>query len=241
MDKLHLVSTLEKYYLNGIVEKIKLQVKDKNIIIKFVAPNKDLVGYVSASEFDLEDIEVGVYDTSQLLKLINITNHFLTLDIVKQHNIPTKLLIADNEYNLDYILADTTMIPNAPTVTEPEYAIESNIDIEFINKFIKAKKAIDTEIVSVDANYDENNTKVVRFTLGGNEGYNNKIQFNIPATYEGIHPQQLQFNVNYIREILDNNKDLTSGKLRISGEGLMRLDFTSEKGTSFYLLVAKEG
>ena len=241
MDKLHLVSTLEKYYLNGIVEKIKLQVKDKNITIKFVAPNKDLVGYVSASEFDLEDIEVGVYDTSQLLKLINITNHFLTLEIVKQHNIPTKLLIADNEYNLDYILADTTMIPNAPTVTEPEYAIDANIDIEFINKFIKAKKAIDTEIVSVDANYDENNTKVVRFTLGGNEGYNNKIQFNIPAKYEGIHPQQLQFNVSYIREILDNNKDLTSGKLRISGEGLMRLDFTSEKGTSFYLLVAKEG
>jgi len=240
MDKLHLLSTLEKYYLNGIVEKIKLQVKDKNITIKFVAPNKDLVGYVSASEFDLEDIEVGVYDTSQLLKLINITNHFLTLDIVKQHNIPTKLLIADNEYNLDYILADTTMIPNAPTVTEPEYAIESNIDIEFINKFIKAKKAIDTEIVSVDANYDENNTKVVRFTLGGNEGYNNKIQFSIPAIYEGIHPQQLQFNVNYIREILDNNKDLTFGRLRISGEGLMRLDFTSEKGTSFYLLVAKE-
>jgi len=59
MDKLHLLSTLEKYYLNGIVEKIKLQVKDKNITIKFVAPNKDLVGYVSASEFDLEDIEVG--------------------------------------------------------------------------------------------------------------------------------------------------------------------------------------
>jgi hypothetical protein len=240
MDKLHLVSTLEKYYLNGIVEKIKLQVKDKNITIKFVAPNKDLVGSITANNFELEDTEVGIYDTSQLLKLINITNHFLILDIVKQHNIPTKLLIADNEYNLEYVLADTTMIPNAPTVTEPEYAIESNIDIEFINKFIKAKKAIDNEIVSVDANYDENNTKVVRFTLGGNEGYNNKIQFNIPATYEGIHPKQLQFNVNYIREILDNNKDLTFGRLRISGEGLMRLEFTSEKGTSLYLLVAKE-
>ena len=59
---------------------------------------------------------------------------------------------------LEYVLADTTMIPNAPTVTEPEYAIESNIDLEFINKFIKAKKAIDTEVFSVDANYDENNT-----------------------------------------------------------------------------------
>lgn len=240
MDKLHLVSTFEKYYLNGIVERVKMQVKDKNVTINFVAPNKDLVGCVNASEFELEDSEIGIYDTSQLLKLINITNSYLTLDLAKEHNIPTKLLIADNEYNLDYILADTTMIPNVPSINEPEYNVTADIDLEFINKFIKAKKAIDTEVFSVDANYDENNTKVVRFTLGGNEGYTNKIIFTVPATYEGVLTQQLQFNINYLREILDSNKDLTSGKLSICTEGLMRIDFTSEKGNSFYLLVAKE-
>jgi hypothetical protein len=240
MDKLHLVSIFEKYYLNGTVERVKMQVKDKNITINFVAPNKDLVGCVNASEFELEDTELGIYDTSQLLKLINITNSFLTLETVKEQNIPTKLLIADNEYNLDYVLADTTMIPNVPTINEPNYDITADIDLEFINKFIKAKKAIDTEVFSVDANYDEAKSKVVRFVLGGNEGYTNKITFTVPATYEGIHTQQLQFNINYLREILDTNKDLTSGKLRICNEGLMRLDFTSEKGTSFYLLVAKE-
>jgi hypothetical protein len=240
MDKLHLVSTFEKYYLNGIVERVKMQVKDKNVTINFVAPNKDLVGCVDASEFELDDAELGIYDTSQLLKLINITNSFLTLEAVKEHNIPTKLLIADNEYNLEYILADTTMIPNVPTISEPEYDIEADIDLEFITKFIKAKKALDTEVFSVDANYDETKSKVVRFVLGGNQGYTNKIQFTVPATYEGIQTKQLQFNINYMREILDTNKDLTTGKLRICSEGLMRIDFTSEKGTSFYLLVAKE-
>ena len=240
MDKLHLVSTFEKYYLNGIVERVKMQVKDKNVAINFVAPNKDLVGCVNASEFELENSEIGIYDTSQLLKLINITNSYLTLNLTKEHNIPTKLLIADNEYNLDYILADTTMIPNVPSINEPEYNVTAEIDLEFITKFIKAKKAIDTEVFSIDANYDENNSKVVRFVLGGNEGYTNKITFTIPATYEGIHTQQLQFNINYLREILDANKDLTSGKLSLCTEGLMRLDFTSEKGNSFYLLVAKE-
>ena len=240
MDKLHLVSTLDKYYLNGIIEKIKLQVKNKNITINFVAPNKDLVGSVNASEFELEDIEVGIYDTTQLMRLINITNQLITLDTIKEHNIPTKLLIADNEYNLEYVLADTTMIPNAPTVTEPEYAIEANIDIEFITKFIKAKKALDTDVFSVDATYDEANAKVVRFILGGVEGYTNKITFNIPAKFEGIHTKKLLFNINYLREIFDNNKDLVTGKLFISVEGLMRLNFTSKNGTSFYLLVSKE-
>ena len=240
MDKLHLVSTFEKYYLNGTVERVKMQVKDKNIAINFVAPNKDLVGYINASDFDLEDSELGIYDTSQLLKLINITNSFVTLTIINEHNIPTKLLIADNEYNLDYVLADTTMIPNIPAINEPEYDIEAEIDLEFITKFIKAKKAIDTEVFSVDGNYDETKSKVVRFVLGGSEGYTNKITFTIPAKYEGIQTQKLQFNINYLREILDTNKDLTSGKLRICNEGLMRIDFTSEKGTSYYLLVARE-
>jgi hypothetical protein len=240
MDKLHLVSILDKYYLNGTVEKVKIQVKDKKVEIRFVALNKDLVGTINADEFDLEDVEVGIYDTTQLLKLINITNHQLILETKKEHGIPTKLLIADNEFNLEYVLADTTMIANAPTVNEPEYPIEASIDLEFINKFIKAKKAIDSEVFSVDANYDEVGSKVVRFILGGNESYTNKIQFTVPATYEGIQTKQLQFNINYMREILDSNKDLTSGKLRICSEGLMRIDFTSEKGTSYYLLVAKE-
>jgi hypothetical protein len=240
MDKLHLVSILDKYYLNGTVEKVKIQVKDKKVEIKFVALNKDLVGTINADDFDLDDVEMGIYDTTQLLKLINITNHHLILEAKKEHNIPTKLLIADNEFNLEYVLADTTMIANVPTVNEPEYPIEASIDLEFITKFIKAKKAIDSEVFSVDANYDEVGSKVVRFILGGSESYTNKIQFTAPATYEGIQNKQLQFNINYMREILDSNKDLTSGKLRICTEGIMRIDFTSEKGTSNYLLVAKE-
>lgn len=240
MDKSHLVTTLEKYYLNGTVERVKIQVENKNVTVRFVAPNKDLVGTVVASDFELEDSELGIYDTSQLLKLINITNSFVTLETIKEHNIPTKLLVADNEYNLEYVLADTTMIPNVPTVDEPVYDIKAEIDLEFITKFIKAKKAIDTEVFSVDANYDEAKAKVVRFVLGGDASYTNKITFTVPASYEGIHTKQLQFNINYLREILDTNKDLTSGKLRICTEGLMRIDFTSEKGTSYYLLVAKE-
>jgi hypothetical protein len=240
MDKLHLISTFEKYYLNGIVEKTKLQVKDKNVTINFVAPNKDLVGIINASSFELEDIEVGIYDTTQLMRLVNITNLFITLDVIMEHKIPTKLLIADNEYNLEYVLADTNMIPSPPTVNEPEYEREADIDLEFINKFIKAKKALDTDIFSVDANYDDVGAKVVRFILGGVEGYTNKITFNIPAKFEGIHTKKLLFNINYLREIFDNNKDLVTGKLFISVEGLMRLNFTSKNGTSFYLLVSKE-
>jgi hypothetical protein len=240
MDKIHLLSLLDKYYLNGITEKVKIEIKNEKVNINFIVPNKDLVGTIVGDEFKLEDAEIGIYNTSQLLKLINITNNHLILNLKKENKIPTRLLIADNEFNLDYILADTMMISPVPSINEPEYDIEASIDLEFINKFIKAKKAIDSEIFLVDANYDEVGSKVIRFILGGSENYTNKVTFTLPATYEGIHTQQLQFNINYLREILDTNKDLTSGKLRICTEGLMRIDFTSEKSTSSYILVAKE-
>ena len=64
-------------------------------------------------------------------------------------------------------------------IAQAKAPITADIDLEFINKFIKAKKAIDTEVFSVDANYDEAKSKVVRFVLGGNEGYTNKIKISV--------------------------------------------------------------
>ena len=240
MEKQPLLSIFEKYYLNGIVEKVKLIIKDKTITTHFLAPNKDLVGCVHSENFECDDVELGIYDTSQLLKLINITNQFITFDVLKEHNIATKLLIADNEYNLEYILADTTMIPNVPIVDEPIYDVEAELDLEFINKFIKAKKALDAPLFSITATYNDNKAKILRFTLGGTAGYTNKVIFDVPAQYEGIFNKVLQFDINYLKEILDNNKDLEKGKLRLFNEGLMRIDFNSLASQCHYILVAKE-
>jgi hypothetical protein len=43
MDKSHLVTTLEKYYLNGIVEKVKIQVENKNINVPYNNTDKTVL------------------------------------------------------------------------------------------------------------------------------------------------------------------------------------------------------
>ena len=111
MDKQLLTSVIEKYYLNGINEKVKWTVKDKKVQILFTSQLKDLAGSVEADEFDLEDCTLGIYDTNKLLKLVGITNQFIQLNVETKNGTSTKLNIADMEYDLTYHLADLRMMP----------------------------------------------------------------------------------------------------------------------------------
>lgn len=240
MDKSSLVQIIEKYYLNGLVEKASLSIKDKVIDIKVVSQNKDLVAFVTSPGFEIEDCELGVYDTSQLLKLVNITDSFLTIDILKKHHIAKTLLISDNVYDLEFALADTMMIPSTPKIEEPDYEVLVNLDVDFLNKFIKSKKALDTKIFSVESSVDATGVNTLKFILGAQEKHTNKVIFSVVAETIGTPGELLLFPIEEFKEILDANKDMESGSLRISEQGLMRVEFKVGEVLSSYLLVAKE-
>jgi hypothetical protein len=117
MKKPFLEDVIEKYHLGGLVERVKINIVDKTLTTKFISAQKNLVGSLEAPNIELPDCEFGIYDTSQLLKLIGITNHFLVLDVEMNKGIANKLLIADNEFNLEYALADTMLTPSVPAIT----------------------------------------------------------------------------------------------------------------------------
>ena len=120
MEKQSLTSIIDKYYLNGIGEKVKWTVKDNTVTIKTFSPTKDMVGVVTAP-FEFPDSEFVIFDTSKFLKLVGICNQFLTMDIQLEGKIATKLLLADSEYNLEYALANLMLAPNVNfTVSEFE-------------------------------------------------------------------------------------------------------------------------
>ncbi len=175
MKKLYLEDVIEKYYLNGLVERVKIQVVDKTLYTKFISTQKNLVGVLEAPNIELQDCEFGIYDTSQLLKLIGITDHFLMLGIEMQGKVANKLTIADNEYNLEYALADTMLTPVVPSIEEPQYDMTAEVNSEFIMKFLKAKKALDTDVFLIEQSIDVDNKPAMKFTLGGAERHTNKV------------------------------------------------------------------
>ena len=87
---------------------------------------------------------------------------------------------------------------------------------------------------------DEDRGRIIEFSFGDVGNYSNKIRYSID---EGITIGQdikLPFNSDLFKEILNSNKDLESGKISISEEGFMKLEFSTEDISSVYYMVRKE-
>ena len=162
------------------------------------------------------------------------------MDIQVEGKIATKLLIADSEYNLEYALANLMLAPNVNfTVSEFESDYEFTIDNEFINTWIKAKKALNSDTTILKAYTDEDGVPKVNFTLGEPEGHSNKIQFEISIASLVMDSATLKFNADYLKAIFDANYNAT-GKAYVSNDGAMKLEFEDEeKQKSSYIILAR--
>jgi hypothetical protein len=225
--------------LNGTVESVKWVIKDKTITIDFITPMKNLVGKVISPNFDLEDSEIGIYNTSQFYKLVKIMNDTVVLKLNKsERGTPLELTIADNQYDLNYYLSDLNLIETVPAINEPEtYDADLNIDANFISAFANAKKALgDIKQFTVKTEYDNENGTGLLITIGEGNGYSNKIKFKTPCeSLFGL--SEMPFPADVMNEVLRANEEATEGKIQISQEGLMKLTFKEDSIESTYYLV----
>lgn len=242
MEKNYLVSILEKCYLSGLIEKIKLDIKNKNIEIKCVSSNKNLIAIINASNFEIEDSEIGIFDLEQLLKLINITDIMLDVKLKEERGVITKLLISDTKYNLEYSLAQLSLIHNPPkSIEEPIYDISLEFDSDFIPNFLKAKKAQkDIFTLQIETHLDSESRGQVKFIIGEEGNFGNKI--DLSSTGEvGIPGVNIKFPLEEFTGIIENNSDFKENKIFISSEGFMKLSFISNDDiNSTYFLVGKD-
>jgi hypothetical protein len=238
MNKQTLTSTVDKYYLNGTVEAVKWVVKDKAVTIDFITPFKNLVGKVISPNFDLEDSEVGIYNTSQLYKLVKIMNDTVVLKLNKsERGTPLELTLADNQYDLNYYLSDLNLIETVPSINEPaDYDAELDIDSDFISKFTNAKKALGDVKQFTTKSEVNDGTMELLITIGEGNGYANKIKFKTKCeALFGL--DEIPFPADVMMEVLKANEDATEGKLQISQEGLMKISFKEDGIESTYYLV----
>ena len=161
------------------------------------------------------------------------------MDIQIDGKTATKLLIADQEYNLEYALANLMLAPTVNfTVSDFESDYEFEVNNELINNWIKAKKALNSDTTIIKAYTNEGEHKV-NFTLGEPEGHSNKIQFEIPITELATNSATLKFNAEYLKAIFDANYN-SDGRAYISNDGAMKLDFSNEEGhKASYIILAK--
>jgi hypothetical protein len=238
MEKTKLVKVIEKYHLSKLIERGCWTIKDNTVQINFNSPNKDLVGFLT-TDIQLEDADIGIFDTEQLLSLVNITDETLLLSFKKVGGMPSQLNIEDNNFSLLYSLSDSTLIEKIESVNKPSTPLTTiDIQTEFIVNYLRAKKALTKEErINIQLGTNDQDEKVARFVLGAQTTYSNSITFEVYCDFEERMSESIAFNANLLKELLAVNKNAETIKLTLWKEGMIKIE-TMEEGVGVeYFLV----
>lgn len=240
IHKNKLQSFISKYYLNGLNNQAKWRIKDNKLIV--YAGQAGRVCKIELDNFQLEDGELGVFDTHKLSKLLSITSGTLIISTDKIKSIFTKMHIQDANFNLTYSLADVLILGKNTYYNDPaKWAIEINLNPEDIDNLIKAKNALaDVDNMLISTNKDLDGNYICEFIFGDNTGFSNKITYQITLGTDHVDSFSIPFDSNVFRDILAANKDQESSTLKLSSEGILKLNFYSEDLTSEYFVARNE-
>ena len=229
---------VSKYSLGNNIERVKWIITDEKLIIHFINDSKDLVGYVDyRKEIGLKPGDYGIFNTSQLIKCLNILDGDILVDATT-----SKLNMADTNYDIKFNLADPAVIPNVPDVSNnsDEWSVTFDVNDEFITRFVKSKDALsELETFTIETRDGFHGEELV-FTVGTN--ITNTIEFVVenPTINESFNA--IPFNSNLMKEILKANKDYHSGEIRINPQGIIDAHFHCGNNlyTGYYLVRKQE-
>lgn len=195
IDKRKLVDSIEKYYLNGLTEAVKFNIKNNVLHIPFSTTNRDVVGEVTLP-IELPNAEFGIFETTPLLKLLNILDTNIDIQYQEKFGIVEKLLIEDNQYKMMFSASDISLIPKSPKAIDVNYQMTYTMESDFVTRFVECKKALGPDIKTFVLEPQQETAKII---LGDPSGYANKLEFEIPVLMEGFPFVPLLFQFSCIK------------------------------------------
>jgi hypothetical protein len=233
MDKSKLVKFINKYYLGGNVNSVAINSDGNGLSTRFVSGDKSLLGEVKLKNYSITEADFGVYQTDALLKMLSVLDNDVSIDLVKAEEKAISLDAKDSGAKVRYMLSDLSVINTPPQLKQiPEFELLLNVDKTFVSKFISGKGALpDTEsftIVSGD------NPEVV---IGYSSIATNRVAVPVENQTDNTI-DNISFNANLFKDVLEANKECESAVLEVSSEGLARITFNVNDYESTYYLVA---
>ena len=233
MDKSKLVKFINKYYLSGNVNSVAINSDGNGLSTRFVSGDKSLLGEVKLKNYSITEADFGVYQTDALLKMLSVLDNDVSIDLVKAEEKAISLDAKDSGAKVRYMLSDLSVINTPPQLKQiPEFELLLNVDKTFVSKFISGKGALpDTEsftIVSGDK------PEVV---IGYSSIATNRVAVPVENQTDNTI-DNISFNANLFKDVLEANKECEAAVLEVSSEGLARITFNVSDYESTYYLVA---
>lgn len=234
MDKYKLTRFIDKYHLNGNVNSVVINSTDDVLRTRFITGDKALLGELEMNSWTFENVELGVYDTEQLGRLLGVLDDNITVKLKRVGDKAIALEISDTYSTVNFMLSDKSVINQPPPIKKiPEFQLKINVDTKFITRFISGKSALpDTDTFTTITDGDS-----VNLVIGYAAINTNRITIPVDVeTYEDI--ENVSFNANLFKDVLTANKECESATLEISQEGLARINFKVDNYDATYYLVA---
>jgi len=234
MEKKQLTGFIDKYHLAGNANSVRLDVKDNKLNCNFITDDQNVVGSVSMDNFDIDDVTLGVYATSQLTKLLTALDNDVTMRVNNADETAYSINLSDKTTNVTFMLADLSVIRQVPAMKQlPDFNVKIKLTKDFADKFVKSKNALpETENFAIESDAMGTNMILNYSTLNTN-------RITWPTTPEGEQSdlKATCFSANLFKEILVANKDAEEGFIEVSHAGLARVSFTGKDYSSTYYLV----
>ena len=234
MDKYKLTRFIDKYHLGGNVNAVVINSKGDTLTTRFITGDKALLGELEMNSWNFQDVELGVYDTEQLSRLLGVLDDDVSLNLTQSGDKAIALEISDQYSKVNFMLSDKSVINQPPPLKGiPEFQLEIKVDTNFITRFIGGKSALpDTDTFTVITSDDG-----VKLVIGYSSINTNRVTIPVETeTYENI--DNVSFNANLFKDVLVANKECESATLEVSEKGLSRINFKVDQYDVTYYLVA---
>ena len=224
MKKQNLLNFIEKYSLGGEVESVLWQIKNKKVVTTFSHPDRSLLGSIKLNNLELDDATIGIYTTSELVKLLNIMQDDLDIKYSIVNDKPVSLLINDNIFDTKFILGEPDIIPKAGSMSQkPNFELTVKVDSDFISKFLNAKNALEDNVNFAISSYDNE----VEFILNYSTNNVNNVKFKTIGS-SNVNFQPTTFSADKMKRVLIANKNCDSGEIKVSSAGLLEASFKGQ-------------
>lgn len=256
MKKSKLVNFISKYNLGGTVESVIWDVETDKFSTRYISDDSELLAeitmknlgdpiIINGKEMNGEVANLGVYDTKQLLKLVNVgKGEDISLSLLKvdrgQNGIAYGLMTIQDQHSKaekDFMLVETSIIREAPSLhARPEIDLKLRLDKTFSNDFISGKNALpDADTFTIITSTDD-----VKIVIGFETVNTNRVTLYPEVIGEMKDLKHLSFNSTFLKEILTANSEVEVSTLNISEKGLAVVEFETEDFEAKYYLVARQ-
>ena len=232
MEKSKLQSFINRYYLAGNCEAVTLKEQEGSIGCELIDMDQTIVGKIKWNTTPFMTGMLGINHTGALIKMLGAVNENIEIEVQNAAGKNNAMKISEGTTKATFMLADTTVIPAVPSINaEPDYEVTIPVNEEFISKFIKAKNALpDAKNFAVQIVNGQ-----IKFIINYSTVNADNISFEVGAANQNSM-DPVCFSADKLKEVLVANRG-DSGYLKVSPDGLARIDFTGSDFESTYWLV----